>query len=220
MKIVDKIVNIVLSLCILPTAIFAPIIHVIYQIQGLEILEKLIGSGVFPANDSGLTEDFFSLWWIYKNIFKGGLSLHEINISDVPESVKAILPFLKFSAILFAVGVVIGLVLVIVSVVTRAKKAQCVLCAVGIVDLIVCGVFFSKFASPIVSGAVSAGTLLQSVLGESFSAAGSIATSTIFDVQRLNLSSAWSVIIVIFIAVIVWNVSYILTDNGEKAVKK
>lgn len=184
------------------------------------MLEKILGSKISSGNDSGLTEDSFSLWWIYKNFFKGGLSLHEINTSDVPEGVKAILPFLKVAAVLFAVGVVIGIALAIVSVLTRAKKTQCVICAVGIVDLIVCGVFFAKFASPIVSGEVSAGSILHSIFGESLSTVGSIATSTIFDVQRLNLSSAWSAIILIFIAVIVWNVSYMLTDNGEKAVKK
>ncbi|MBQ7579846.1 MAG: hypothetical protein IJU39_00895 [Clostridia bacterium] len=215
MKITDKIVTVLLSALTIPVAIFAPLVHILYNITAWGLIEQLAGSS--SSGDSGLTEDTISVKWLFEKLINGDFSFGEIDKSNFTDAFKAIYPFLIAAGILFALAALTGVVLFATAVVSRAKKTQCVISGVGIALLIACGITFSKFASPIVSGTVTAGSVLQSLFGESLSSLTSILTSSVIEVQRLNLTTAWSVMMVLFFAVIIWNVSYMLTSSEEKA---
>lgn len=219
MKITDKIVTVLLSALTLPVAIFTPLVHVLYNITAWGIIEQLVGGSSSAANDSGLTEDAVSVKWMIEKLIDGNFSLKGLDTSNFSEGLKAVCPFLLAAGILFALAVLTGFVLLIVSIATRAKKAQCIIAALGATELIACGILFSKVASPIVDGTLSVGSILQSIFGESFSTLGSILTSSMLDVQRLNLTTAWSITMLLFFMIIIWNVSYMLTSD-KKADRK
>ncbi|MBQ6624421.1 MAG: hypothetical protein IIX39_01195 [Clostridia bacterium] len=220
MKITDKIVTSLLAFCVLPVAIFFPLIRVLYQINGWEIFQNMVDIPNAVENDTGLTEDSFSIWFVFKNFFSGGLSMSGFDFSNVDDSVKAVLPYLIAAGILFALGVVIGIALFIVNVATKAKKTQCIISAVGIIDLSICGILFSKVAKPIVDGSISVGTLLSSVLGSGGeSNFGKVLATSLISIKELNLTSAWSIMILIFAVIIIWNVSYMLTRDEVKGGK-
>ena len=220
MKIVDKIVTILLSICTGPIVIFTPIVRIVYQITAWGLLEKFSGMQSTLQNDQGYTMDSYSLWWAYKNLLGGSLSVDKIDMSKVPDNIKAILPFVFVAGILFAVAALIGIVMIFVTAFTRAKKTQCVICGVGIIDLIVCGIFFSKFASPIISGTVSIGNILTAIFGDKINAVISVAATSIVKVNELALTGAFALLIFIFALIIIWNVSFMLTSDNKKAEKK
>lgn len=215
MKIVDKIVTTLLSALTIPVAIFAPLVHVLYQITAWQMIEQFVGSS--DPTDTGLTEDAVSVKWMIEKTVNGNFSLGGIDTSKFTESFRAIFPFLVAAGILFALAAVTGVVLFVTAAVSRAKKTQCIMCAVGIAQLIASGILFSKFASPIVDGTVSVGSVMESLLGESYSTLSSFLTSSVINVQRLNLTTAWSVMMMLFFAVMIWNVSYMITNNDNKA---
>lgn len=219
MKITDKIVTVLLSALTLPVALFTPLVHALYKITAWELLEQIVGGGSSAANDTGLTEDAVSVKWMIEKLIDSNASLKGIDTSKFSDGLKAIYPFLLASGILFALAVLTGLVLLIVSIFTRAKKSQCIIAALGATELIACGILFSKFASPIVDGSLSVGSILQSVFGESFSTLGSILTSSMLDVQRLNLTTAWSITMLLFFMIIIWNVSYMVTSDKKADIK-
>lgn len=215
MKITDKIVTVLLSAMTIPVAIFAPLIHILYRITAWQLIEQFAGST--NSADTGLTEDAFSIKWMLEKILNGDFSLGGIDTSKFTDSFKAIYPFLIAAGVLFALATVTGVVLFVTAVVSRAKKTQCIISAVGIAELAAAGILFSKFASPIVSGTVSVGSIIESVFGESFSTLSSIMTSSVIEVQQLNLTTAWSVMMILFFAVIIWNVSFMVTSVDKKA---
>lgn len=220
MKIADKIITSLLAFCILPVAIFSPLIRVLYQINGWELFQNMVDIPNAVENDTGLTEDSFSIWFVVKNFFFGGLSSSGFDFSNVDDSVKAVLPYLIAAGILFVLGVVIGIALFVFNLATKAKKTQCIISAVGIVDLSICGILFSKVANPIIDGTISVGTLLSSILGPGGeSGIGKVIATSLISIKELNLTSAWSLMILIFAVIIVWNVSYMLTSNDVKGGK-
>ena len=221
MKIADKIVTTLLALCTIPTVLFASLFHILYQISGMEAISSLLGNGAM-AGDTGLTEDSISVMDIIRLMKEGILSFNgTVDYSAMDERVVKILPYLKWSMILFAVGTVICLALIAVCAATRSKTTQNIICGVGIADLAACGILFNKFSSPILDGTITSGTLFDSIMGGAMKEHPIIKTifSSIMNIKELNLSSAWSMLIVIFAAILLWNIAYVLTLPKEKTRK-
>jgi len=211
MKIVDRIVSALLSLAVIPVAIFVPMLHWVYQIMGYDIVNSLLGGNLTEAGDTGITEDNYSLYALYNQLknfgvdFKGMLSGNtEINAAAEP-----IIPYIKMTAVFLIVALLIALVTGIVSAVSNAKKTQMILSACGIGSLIGMMISFNKFASPIVSGNITLGSLLDIPF-----------VSFITKMHALNLSTAWVFMVMLFAALILWSLSYILTGDKENTIKK
>lgn len=210
MKTADRIVSALLSLAVIPTAIFAPILHWIYQILGYDIVNSLLGGKISDAADTGMTEDNVSLYWLYDTLKGFGVDFKEMFAEKGPNPVTdPIMPFIKAAAIFFVITLVIALVTGIVSAVTNAKKTRMVLSGCGIVSLIGMMVSFNKFAAPIINGDVTIGSLFDLPV-----------LSFIAKVYTINLSSAWVFMVMLFAAVILWTLSFILTSDKEEKNKK
>ncbi len=211
MKIVDRIVSALLSFAVIPVAIFTPLFHWIYQIMGYDIVNSLLGGNLTDAADTGMTEDYYSLYALYNQLKSFGVDFKELFSGDTEMSSAAepIIPYLKTAAVFFVVTLVIALAACIVSIVSNAKKTQMVLGACGIASLIGMMVSFNNFASPIVAGNVTLGSLFNIP-----------AISFITKVYALNLSSAWVFMVILFASLILWSLSYILTGDKENISKK
>lgn len=218
MKIVDRIVCALLSLGVILAAFFAPLIHWIYQITVYGIANGLLGGltgdYISNANDQGWTEDDYSLYNIYKLLEDFDVNLKELfaGNAEINPNLEVFAPLIKPVLICFALVLVIALVTAVVSLVSKAKLPRMILSGAGIVSLVFLKSSFDKLVLPIVSGQVTLGSLLDiSWLG------------MITKIEVINLSGGWVMMIMLFAAIILWNVSFILTsdkENKDKKVKK
>ena len=210
MKIADRIVSALLALAVIPTAIFTPILHWIYQILGYDIVNSLLGGKIGDVSDTGMTEDNVSLYWLYDTLKGFGVDFKEMfSKTETNPVTEPIMPFIKTAAIFFVVTLVIALVTGIVCAATNAKKTRMILSGCGIVSLIGMMVSFNKFAVPIMAGDVTVGSLFDMP-----------ALSFITKVYTINLSTAWVFMLMLFAAVILWTLSFILTSDKEEGNKK
>lgn len=216
MKIVDRIICALLSFGVILAAFFAPIVHWIYQITVYGIANGLIGGltgeYVGNANDQGWTEDDYSLYNIYKLLKDFDVDIKALftGNAEINPNLEVFVPLVKPVLICFALVLVIALVTAIVSLVSKMKLPRMILSGAGIVSLIFLKSSFDKLVLPIISGKVTMGSLLDIPwLG------------MITKIEVINLSGGWVMMIMLFAAIILWNVSYILTsDDKNKAVKK
>ena len=220
MKIADRIITTLTALCAIPAALFAPVFGTVFRITGWDMLQGLVDFPGAVAGDKGLTEFGVSVWWLIDSIKMGNISLDKIDFSSLEASVAAIVPYFKWSMILLAVGVVISFVLAMVCAFTNAKKIQIGICAAGIADLIASRILFDKFASPILEGKITSGTLIKSITGWlEDSNLGSWIFSSIIDIETLYLSTAWVLLMMIFAFIVIWNTCYMLTLPKENKLK-
>lgn len=216
MKIVDRIVCALLSFGVILAAFFAPLIHWLYQITvyGIAngILGGVTGEYIGNANDQGWTEDDYSLYNIYKLLKDFGVDFKELfsGNKELNPNLEVFEPLIKPVLIFFAITLVIALATGIVSLASKAKTPRMILSGAGIVSLIFLKSSFDKLVLPIVDGKVTLGSLLDIPwLG------------MITKVEVVNLSGGWVMMIMLFAAVILWNVSYLLTsDEKNKAIVK
>lgn len=210
MKIVDRIVSALLSFAVIPVAIFVPMLHWIYQILGYDILNSVLGGELTSPGDTGMTEDNYSLYALYNQLKSFGIDFKEMFTSDKVNPVtEPVIPFIKMTAVFFIVALLIALAAGIVSIVSNAKKTQMILGGCGVASLIGMMVSFNKFATPVIEGKVTVGSLFDVP-----------ALSFITKVYNLNLSTAWVFMIILFGALILWSLSYILTSDKDTTSKK
>ncbi len=218
MKIVDRIVCALLSFGVILAAFFAPLIHWFYQITVYGIANGLLGGVtgeyISNANDQGWTEDDYSLYNIYKLLQDFDVNLKELfaGNAEINPNLEVFAPLIKPVLICFALTLIIALVTAIVSLASKAKLPRMILSGAGIISLVFLKSSFDKLVLPIVSGQVTLGSLLDIPwLG------------MITKIEVINLSGGWVMMIMLFAAIILWNVSYILTsdkENTDKKVKK
>ncbi|MBR3588151.1 MAG: hypothetical protein IKL16_01170 [Clostridia bacterium] len=197
MKIADRIVRALLSFTVIIVAFFTDIVHWIYDLP-TEILNQ---------QDNGLTEDSFSLYEIYTQFIDGfNLNLKEMFANGGEnEALLLLVPFAKCFAVFFILTLVIALVSGIISIVTSKKSPSFICGGLGIVSLIGMMVSFNKMVAPILSGQVTLGGLFNiPMLG------------AIVNIQTINLSSAWVFMLMLFIGLILWSLSYLLTSEKNE----
>lgn len=216
MKIVDRIVCALLSFGVILAAFFAPLIHWLYQITVYGLANGLIGgvTGEYigNANDQGWTEDDYSLYNIYKLLKDFGVDFKELfsGNKELNPNLEIFVPLIKPVIVFFAITLVIALATGIVSLASKAKTPRMILSGAGIVSLVFLKSSFDKLVLPIIEGKVTLGSLLD------IPWLGMIAK-----IEVINLSGGWVMMIMLFAAVILWNISYILTsDEKNKAMMK
>jgi len=216
MKIVDRIVCALLSFGVILAAFFAPLIHWLYQITvyGLAngLLGGVTGEYIGNANDQGWTEDDYSLYNIYKLLKDFGVDFKELfsGNKELNPNLEIFVPLIKPVLVFFAITLVIALATGIVSLASKAKTPRMILSGAGIVSLVFLKSSFDKLVLPIIEGKVTLGSLLD------IPWLGMIAK-----IEVINLSGGWVMMIMLFAAVILWNISYILTsDEKNKAMMK
>ena len=216
MKIVDRIVCALLSFGVILAAFFAPLIHWLYQITvyGLAngLLGGVTGEYIGNPNDQGWTEDDYSLYNIYKLLKDFGVDFKELfsGNKELNPNLEIFVPLIKPVLVFFAITLVIALATGIVSLASKAKTPRMILSGAGIVSLVFLKSSFDKLVLPIIEGKVTLGSLLD------IPWLGMIAK-----IEVINLSGGWVMMIMLFAAVILWNIAYILTsDEKNKAMMK
>lgn len=131
------------------------------------------------------------------------------NMSEIPEVLlKFKGNFIAF-VVFFAIALLVALAIIIVAAATNSRKTTAALGAAGILCLIGMKIAFSDIAA-----AVDAGKLTLSSLTD-------MAFMNLFGkIVLVTMSTAPVVMAVLFLAILIWNVSFILIDLGEEQPKK
>ena len=195
MKALNRIVTALLAAAIFPVAYFTDIITVYAH-------ANLYDSNIVEALSIKRIVELFTGDGLFAGVF------NKDNMSEIPEVLlKFKGNFIAF-AVCFALALLIALAIIIVAAATNSRKTTAALGAAGILCLIGMKIAFSDIA------AVDAGTLtLGSLTDMSF-------MNLFGKIVLVTMSTAPVVMAVLFLAILIWNVAFIVIDLGEEQPKK
>ena len=196
MKALNRIVTALLAAAIFPVAYFTDIITVYAH-------ANLYDSNIVEALSIKRIVELFTGDGLVAGVF------NKDNMSGIPEVLlKFKGNFIAF-AVCFALALLIALAIIIVAAATNSRKTTAALGAAGLLSIIGMRIAFSA-----VSSAVKAGTLtLGSLTDMSF-------MNLFGKIVLVTMSTAPAVMTVLFLAILIWNVAFIVIDLGEEQPKK
>lgn len=196
MKALNRIVTALLAIAVFPVAYFTDIITVYAH-------ANLYDSNIVEALSIKRIVELFTGDGLFAGVF------NKDNMSEIPEVLlKFKGNFIAF-AVCFALALLIALAIIIVAAATNSRKTTAALGAAGLLSIIGMRIAFSA-----VSSAVKAGTLtLGSLTDMSF-------MNLFGKIVLVTMSTAPVVMAVLFLAILIWNVAFILIDLGEEQPKK
>lgn len=211
-NIVYRVVLAVLAAAVPVVAFFSKIFYAIVDSTALQILASLQGN----TNDSGSTEFTYSLYEITQKF--GGSQGESSNIlSSVWESLSSIQAALISTVVFFFLAVLMALVIFIFNIFCKNRFVTLCLSGGGTLFLIAMLISFNAAAAPIIDGTISLSTLLGSSLFGSSMLSGIL--SYVASVSVLRVSSAWYIMLFLFIGIMVWSGAYLLIEAGDKKAK-
>lgn len=196
MKALNRIVTALLAAAIFPVAYFTDIITVYAH-------ANLYDSNIVEALSIKRIVELFTGDGLFAGVF------NKDNMSEIPEVLlKFKGNFIAF-VVFFAIALLVALAIIIVAAATNSRKTTAALGAAGLLSIIGMRIAFSA-----VSSAVKAGTLtLGSLTDMSF-------MNLFGKIVLVTMSTAPAVMTVLFLAILIWNVAFIVIDLGEKQPKK
>lgn len=196
MKALNRIVTALLAAAIFPVAYFTDIITVYAH-------ANLYDSNIVEALSIKRIVELFTGDGLFAGVF------NKDNMSEIPEGLlKFKGNFIAF-VVFFAIALLIALAIIIVAAATNSRKTTAALGAAGLLSIIGMRIAFSA-----VSSAVKAGTLtLGSLTDMSF-------MNLFGKIVLVTMSTAPAVMTVLFLAILIWNVAFIVIDLGEEQPKK
>lgn len=196
MKALNRIVTALLAAAIFPVAYFTDLITVYAH-------ANLYDSNIVEALSIKRIVELFTGDGLFAGVF------NKDNMSEIPEGLlKFKGNFIAF-AVCFALALLIALAIIIVAAATNSRKTTAALGAAGLLSIIGMRIAFSA-----VSSAVKAGTLtLGSLTDMSF-------MNLFGKIVLVTMSTAPAVMTVLFLAILIWNVAFIVIDLGEEQPKK
>ncbi|NLX93817.1 MAG: hypothetical protein GXZ02_08155 [Clostridiales bacterium] len=203
MKIVFRIVTAALALCVIPAAYFLSFLKFGFSAVVMNIADDISISRAVTA----LTDETSPL----NGLFSGSGNFFE------NEWVQSLMPAAISFLVFFAIAIILSLVIFFFAVFSNKRLAMTCLGGGGIIAMIGAYISFGRFAAPLMDGTISVGNLIST---EDLSALLSIAVQFLgsaIKVEILQLTSATLIMTLIFAAIVIWGLAYMLTeDESEK----
>ncbi len=225
MKIIYKIVNTVLALCVAPVLLFLPMFRLILTVgmssnSGLGILGGIIGSALdmnkIIANVTGIDlehmPEFYTLKEAYDTLFGSGakLAAGDVDVSALPDG---LISSFRNMLITLACIVIIALVIIIIGAFTKKIAANIALSGVGFIGVFVMNRFFMNVAGPLVSGKMPVKSILAAV--KSLEQYKSTMDYINIDIRIFELSSAYKMLFIVFGVLILFNIIFYFIQQSE-----
>ncbi len=194
MKALNRIVTALLAAAVFPVAYFTDLITVYMHanIYDSNIVENLSIKRII---------ELFTGDGLFAGLIKDG--------SEIPDGLLEFKGNFIAFAVCFALALLIALATVIVAAATNSRKATASLGAAGLLSIIGMRIAFSAVSSAVKAGTLTLGSLtdisLLNVLGK---------------IVLVTMSTAPAVMTVLFLAILIWNVAFIVIDLGEEQPKK
>ncbi len=195
MKALNRIVTALLAIAVFPVAYFTDLITVYMHatIYDSNIVENLSVKRII---------ELFTGDGLFADLVKGGAS-------ELPDGLlKFKGNFIAF-AVCFALALLIALAIIIVAAATNSRKTTAALGAAGILCLIGMKIAFSDIAAAVDAGKLTLGSLTDMSFMNLFG-----------KIVLVTMSTAPAVMTVLFLAILIWNVAFIVIDLGEEQPKK
>lgn len=195
MKALNRIVTALLAIAVFPVAYFTDIITVYAH-------ANLYDSNIVEALSIKRIVELFTGDGLFADLVKGGAS-------ELPDGLlKFKGNFIAF-VVFFAIALLVALAIIIVAAATNSRKTTAALGAAGILCLIGMKIAFSDIAAAVDAGKLTLGSLTDMSFMNLFG-----------KIVLVTMSTAPAVMTVLFLAILIWNVAFIVIDLGEEQPKK
>jgi len=196
MKALNRIVTALLAIAVFPVAYFTDLITVYMHatIYDSNIVENLSVKRIV---------ELFTGDGLFAGVF------NKDNMSGIPEVLLKFKGNFIVFAVCFALALLIALAIIIVAAATNSRKTTAALGAAGILCLIGMKIAFSDIAAAVDAGKLTLGSLTDMSFMNLFG-----------KIVLVTMSTAPAVMTVLFLAILIWNVAFIVIDLGEEQPKK
>lgn len=220
MKIVYKVLNSITVLAAIPVLIFLPMFRFIMSIgvssnnQILSLLGSLFDVSAIIQKATGVDfnslPEFYTIKEAYDTLLGDSsiVSTAGLDTSALPEEVTK---YFSAAAILFAVALLFAVVVLIIGLVTKKKLICSAFAAGGMLSLFAANKCFTHIASQLVSGKISLMSMIENM--EALSSYSKYLDYIDVDIRIFELSSAYTMLMLIFGAMIALNIVFHLVDS-------
>mgnify|MGYP000757777252 FL=1 len=173
---------------------------------------KLLAQYSGNENDDGSTYGYLGINMFVKKILPliQESSENKTSITDLLTSLSDIKTPLIVTTVFFALTIVIALAVFVSVIASNNTKIHFGISVAGLVSTIAMFISFRYVSAPIVSGTVNLGDFFESALMKTL-------LPFVASVSTFNLSTAWVIMLVIFIGLIVLSGANLIINAGEKS---
>lgn len=224
MKILYKVTNSLVSLAIIPVLLFLPLFRFIavVNVASTNILTSIIG-GIVDVNAliekaTGINienlPEFYTISEAYNLLFgeKANDAFSGLDPSAIPAEAKG---FFTAAFVLFVFALVCALVVLISGLFTKKMTLSATFAVLGFVSTFASNKCFSFIAEQLVSGKISVVNILKGV--EALKSYESVLKYLSFDIRIFELSSAYTMLLIIFGALFLISIGFKLADSTVNA---
>ncbi len=198
-RIVYKSVAALLSLAVIPIAVFSPMIRIVGD---MSFLDSYVGEAL-------------SLYDIYTLFFGKNSTFEGFGDLSLTQPIKDLLPALISSGVFLVLAVLLALITAAVAIFGRKRRSIIILSSSIILSVIAMFISFNAFAQPFVDGSVGI-----SDLGLIESGILSWLVGAVINIKVLQISSAGFLMIGCACAVLLWTLAFVLVEVGEEKTNK
>lgn len=223
MKVIYKILNSAITLALIPVLIFLPLFRFIMDIgvNSSNTLLSILGSALdiknIIANATGI--DFsrlpenYTIPDVYNFLFAENATFPTagIDASVLPEE---LVKFFSAAAILLAVALFFALIVLIIGLFTKKKLITASFGALGFISAFSAAKCFDHVASQLVSGKLSLTPVLENL--EALKDYSTYLKYIDIDIRIFELSSAYTMMLIVFGAIVLLNICFHLADSVSK----
>lgn len=221
MKIIYKAVNTLAVLAIIPVLLFMPMFRFIMTVdissdnQILSLLGGLLDISSIIKQLTGIDLENIPEFYTIKEamgLFFGEnakISASDVDLSVIPPEITK---FFTAAFVLFIIALVFALLTLLIGLFTKKKGLAASFSLLGLVSLFSANKCFSYIAQQLVSGKISPSSLLSSL--KSLADYKDYLSFVNIDVRIFELSSAYTLMMIIFGAVIIFNIIFMLAEKS------
>ncbi len=207
-EVLYRLIMAILAVCVPISAYFSNLVYILTQSSAFQLLSQLQGN----TADTGETKETLSLHKIFTEFLptlEQYLGEGSVQVSDSLNIVKpAAISFVVF----FALAVVLALVILVFAIVSKKKTVPMCIAGGGILSMIAMYISFHYVAAPFLDGTLNLSAFFpESVIGVLF---GGLIT-----VETLRLTTAFFLMLFLFIAMLLWAGANKLVELGDKPPK-
>ncbi len=215
MKLLNRILTPILSLCSIPVLIFLPLFRIMISsgLMGGETKTNLLDTFGFG--------EFISIKTIYSAITSGSAdsgnifkTIWDMLATDKKEQIIDMLPGLHWGIVFLVFLVIVVLIAVVLAVFTAAAnkpKISALISAGGILSAVIMNAAFNAFAKPFLNGAFNLNTILGNTNQLLGALLGNVAS---FDYMKLGV--AYTIVLLIFAITLILSISAsVETSEGK-----
>lgn len=206
-----RVVMALAAICVPIAAYFSNLIYYVVESPLFKLLAQVQGN----SSDDGSTYGYLGFKMFVDKILPliKESSENKTSLTSLLNELSAIKTPLIVTTVFFALAILLALAVVVSAVASNNRKVHFGISTAGLVSVIAMFISFRYVSAPIVSGTVNLGDFFESALMKAL-------LPYVASVSTFHLSSAWVIMLVIFIGLVILSGANILIDAGESSKAK